>query len=82
MRKEIPPDDRRRIFSDAESRQTDLVKVGSERDVRIVKGCDFLLRIYAPDGRFDHQELAGAAISLEFDTAHPNKRHPLEECFR
>jgi hypothetical protein len=55
---------------------------GSERDVRVVEGCDFLLRIYAPDGWFDHQELAGATIPLVLDTAHPDKRYPLEKRFR
>lgn len=58
------------------------MKVGSERDVSIVEGCDFLLPIYAPDGWFDHQEPAAAAIPFELDTAHPDKRHPLEERFR
>jgi len=46
------------------------------------EGCDFLPPIDAPDGRFDHQELAGTSIPLELDTAHPYKRHPLEERFR
>ena len=82
MRKEIPPYDRRRIFCDAESRRADFVRVGSERYVRIVEGCDFLPPIYAPDGWFDHQELAGAAIPLELDTAHSYKGYPLEKRFR
>jgi hypothetical protein len=82
MGKEIPPDDASRIFSNADYRRTDFVKVGSEGDVRTVMGCDFLLPIDAPDGWFDHQELAGAAIPLELDTAHPCKRHPLEERLR
>jgi hypothetical protein len=69
MGKEIPPDDASRIFSNADYRRT-------------VMGCDFLLPIDAPDGWFDHQELAGAAIPLELDTAHPCKRHPLEERLR
>jgi hypothetical protein len=79
IRKEISPDDRRRIFSDAEPGRTDFVKVGSERDVRIVESRDLRLPIYAPNGLFHHQELASAAIPLELDTAHPNERYSFEE---
>src|SRR5579863_8248020 len=82
MQKEIPPDDRRRICFGAESRRTDFLKVGSKWDVHTVKGCDFLLPIDAPDGWFDHQELAGTSVPLELDTTHSNKRHPLEERLR
>jgi hypothetical protein len=53
MRPKITPDHRNGILFDPGHLRADFVKVGSERDVRAVDRCDFLLRVDASDGRFD-----------------------------